>query len=198
MVTSTRSDTITNKDLTWINIENPTRESMREILRHGYHFHELSIEDTLSKIQIPKIDRYRDYIFVILYFPTTTNTTSSPHHSHSPPQRDSSIAVITSRSTRKRKHSDGSSSISSLHLSQLSIFAGKNFLVTVHQGDLQPLNELFYECKEGDSGKRDEIMGKISGYLLHTIIDVLVDDLFHLLMKIVGNLQDIEEAVYLF
>jgi magnesium transporter len=194
MVTSTRSDTITNKDLTWINIENPTRESMREILRHGYHFHELSIEDTLSKIQIPKIDRYRDYIFVILHFPTTTtNTTSSRHHS--PPQRDSTIAVITS-STRKRKHSDGSSSTSSLHLSQLSIFAGKNFLVTVHQGDLQPLNELFYECKEGDSSKRDEIMGKTSGYLLHTIIDVLVDDLFHLLMKIVGNLQDIEEAVF--
>jgi magnesium transporter len=69
-------------------------------------------------------------------------------------------------------------------------------LVTMHQGDLQPLNELFYECKEGDSGKRDEIMGKTSGYLLHTIIDVLVDDLFHLLMRIVGNLQDIEEAVF--
>jgi magnesium transporter len=196
MVSSTRSDTITNKDLTWINIENPTRESMREILRYGYHFHELNIADCLSKIQIPKIDRYRDYIFVILHFPTATNTTSSPHHFHSPPQRDSTIAVITSSNTRKRKHSHASSSTSSLHLSQLSIFAGKNFLVTVHQGDLQPLNELFHECEEGDSSKRDEIMGKTSGYLLHKIIDVLVDDLFHLLMKIVGNLQDIEEAVF--
>jgi len=193
MVSSTRSDMITNNDLTWINIENPTRESMREILRYGYHFHELNIADCLSKIQIPKIDRYRDYIFVILHFPTTANTTSSRHHST--PQRDSTIAVITSR-TRRRKHSHGSSRITSLHLSQLSIFAGKNFLVTVHQGDLQPLNDLFHECKEGNTSKRDEIMGKTSGYLLHTIIDVLVDDLFHLLMKIVGNLQDIEEAVF--
>jgi magnesium transporter len=39
-------------------------------------------------------------------------------------------------------------------------------------------------------------MGKTSGYLLHTIIDVLVDDLFHMLMKIVGNLEDIEDAVF--
>ena len=39
-------------------------------------------------------------------------------------------------------------------------------------------------------------MGKTSGYLLHTILDVLVDDLFHILMKIVGNLEDIEDAVF--
>jgi magnesium transporter len=39
-------------------------------------------------------------------------------------------------------------------------------------------------------------MGKTSGYLLHTIIDSLVDNLFHTLMKIVGNLEDIEDAVF--
>lgn len=39
-------------------------------------------------------------------------------------------------------------------------------------------------------------MGKTSGYLVHTIIDVLVDDLFHLMMKIIGNLDDIEDAVF--
>jgi magnesium transporter len=39
-------------------------------------------------------------------------------------------------------------------------------------------------------------MGKSSGYLLHTIIDALVDDLFHILMKVIGNLDDIEDAVY--
>ena len=38
-------------------------------------------------------------------------------------------------------------------------------------------------------------MGKEPGYLLHTIIDTLVDDLFHILMKIVGNIDDIEEGV---
>jgi magnesium transporter len=69
-------------------------------------------------------------------------------------------------------------------------------LITIHQGGLQPLNDLFQQGKQGNDLQRDELMGKTSGYLLHTIIDVLVDDLFHLIMKIVGNLQDIEDAVF--
>ena len=75
------------------------------------------------------------------------------------------------------------------------------FSVTVHQGDLQPLNQLFQLCKkESDSNssnsQREELMGKSSGYLFHTIMDTLVDDLLHRLMKIVGNFQDIEDTVF--
>jgi magnesium transporter len=81
-----------------------------------------------------------------------------------------------------------------MRLAQISIFVGKNFLVTVHQGDLQPISELFQQCKQGIA--KDEPMGKTFRYLLHTIIDALVDDLFHLLMRIVGNLEDIEEGVF--
>ena len=40
-------------------------------------------------------------------------------------------------------------------------------------------------------------MGKEPGYLLHTIIDTLVDDLFHILMTVVGNIDDIEEGALL-
>jgi magnesium transporter len=39
-------------------------------------------------------------------------------------------------------------------------------------------------------------MGKSTGFLLHEIIDVLVDDLLHTLRKIVGNLDDIEDSVF--
>ena len=39
-------------------------------------------------------------------------------------------------------------------------------------------------------------MGNSSGYLLHRIIDLLVDDLLHMLMKIEGNLDDIEDVVF--
>src|SRR5918995_2363799 len=49
--------TITNNDLTWMNVQNPTRNIMQQ-LAEKYHFHELSIEDSLSKIEIPKIDKY--------------------------------------------------------------------------------------------------------------------------------------------
>src|SRR5919108_5653117 len=65
--------TITNNDLTWIDVQNPTRNVMQE-LAERYHFHELSIEDSLSKIEIPKIDRYADHMFTTIHFPVMNNS----------------------------------------------------------------------------------------------------------------------------
>lgn len=81
--------------------------------------------------------------------------------------------------------------------SQLSIFLGKDFIVTVHQGDLKPLVELREICKTGsDEQRKDRLLGKSSGLLLHEIIDVLVDDLLHTSRKIIANLDEIEDRVF--
>ena len=153
-------NSIVNDNLLWVDIRNPTRQLMNN-LGSQYSFHELNIEDCLSKTQIPKIDKYDDHVFVILHFPSGTT--------------DDKIPRVT----------------------QLSIFIGTNYLITVHQGDLKPLVEMFDLCKKEENQEyRQIMMGKSSGYLLHTIIDALVDDLFHILMKVIGNLDDIEDAVY--
>jgi magnesium transporter len=39
-------------------------------------------------------------------------------------------------------------------------------------------------------------MGRSAGYLFHSIIDALTDDLLNLVRKIVGNIQDIEDVVF--
>ncbi len=81
--------------------------------------------------------------------------------------------------------------------SQLSIFVGKDFLVTVHQGDLRPLVELAEICKtNSDQQKKEKLLGKSPGFLLHEIIDVLVDDLLHTSRKIIANLDEIEDRVF--
>jgi len=72
---------------------------------------------------------------------------------------------------------------------------GAEYLITIHHGNLKPLEELFQACK-ADERQRQHIMGKSTGYLLHKIIDVLVDDLLHILMKVVGNIDDIEDSVF--
>jgi magnesium transporter len=151
-------ESITNKSLTWIDIQKPAREKMK-ILQESYLFHELDIEGCLSKIQIPKIDRHEDYIFVVLHFPSIEKNESIP------------------RST------------------QLAIFVGFDYLVTVRQGELRALTEMFQICKVNEK-QRDSFMGTSSGYLLHSIIDLLVDDLLHILMKLKGNLDDIEDVVF--
>jgi magnesium transporter len=155
---SDQTESITNKNLIWIDIQKPTRKKLK-ILEGKYPFHELNIEDCLSKIQIPKIDKYQDHIFVILHFPTVDKDKSIP------------------RST------------------QLAIFAGPNYLITIQQGELKPLIEMFNLCKDNEKQK-DVFMGSSSGYLLHSIIDLMVDDLLHVLMKLEGNLDDIEDLVF--
>ncbi|HEY7507136.1 MAG TPA: magnesium transporter CorA family protein [Nitrososphaera sp.] len=152
-----RPETITSNGITWTNLQKPTFTDMSN-LGQKYGFHKLNLEDCLSKIQLPKITRYTDHIFVILHFPT--------------PDKDKGFLF-----------------------SQLSIFVSADYLVTVHQGELKPLEELFCMCKN-DESQRQLIMGKSSGFLLHKIIDVLVDDLLHILMKVVGNIDDIEDSVF--
>jgi magnesium transporter len=39
------------------------------MLGKQYPFHELNLDDCLSKIHIPKIDKYKDHLFIILNFP---------------------------------------------------------------------------------------------------------------------------------
>ena len=151
-------ESITNKSLTWIDIQKPTHEKMKT-LQESHLFHELDIEDCLSKIQIPKIDRHEDYNFILLHFPTISKKDSIP------------------RST------------------QLAIFVGFDYLVTVQQGELRALTEMFQICKVNEK-QRDSFMGTSSGYLLHSIIDLLVDDLLHILLKLKGNLDDIEDVVF--
>jgi len=89
------------------------------------------------------------------------------------------------------------SKISVPQVSQLSVFMGKNFLITIHQGDLTPLVEIVKTCKDAhDVQRREQLLGESSGALLHEIIDVLVDDMLHTLRRIMANLVEIEEGVF--
>jgi magnesium transporter len=79
--------------------------------------------------------------------------------------------------------------------SQLSIFVGSGYLVTVHKGELRPLTRMFDICKN-DSSQRLTLMGKSSGYLLYKIVDSLVDDLLHVLLKIERYLEHIKFEIF--
>ena len=59
---------ITNNGFIWIDIQKPTRHDI-DLMVKEFGFHELNIEDSVSKNQLPKVDRYPDYIFMVLHFP---------------------------------------------------------------------------------------------------------------------------------
>ncbi len=149
---------ITQGKLTWYYIEKPTPHEVRFLAEH-FHFHPLDLDDILSRIQRPKIDEYKDYLFMVLHFP------------------------VFDKENRITKPSE------------LDIFIGENYVVTVHcSGDLKPLVKFFQEC-EGDNAKRERYLGRSSGFLLYHLLDRLVDSCFPILDKVTQNIDDIEDII---
>jgi magnesium transporter len=59
---------IMERKMTWFYIEKPTSREVA-FLAERFHFHPLDLDDVLSRIQRPKIDVYKDYLFIVLHFP---------------------------------------------------------------------------------------------------------------------------------
>jgi magnesium transporter len=80
--------------------------------------------------------------------------------------------------------------------SEMDIFIGENYVVTVHcSGDLKPLAKFFQEC-ETDKESRKIYLGRSSGFLLYHILDRLVSSCFPILNKITENIDDIQDAIF--
>ena len=61
-------ESLTWGELTWVNIERPTERETEYLAQH-YPFHPLDLDDCLSRIQRPKIDEYKNYLFLVFHFP---------------------------------------------------------------------------------------------------------------------------------
>ena len=145
-------------DLNWVNIESPT-EQETEYLAQNYPFHPLDLDDCLSRIQRPKMDEYKDYLFLVFHFPVFNKE-----------------AGVTTRS-------------------QISVFIGQNYLITLHKGELKPLVKLFRECQL-DEESRQEYFSQGSAYLLYRIVDRLVDYCLPIVNRIGSNIEDVEDSIF--
>ncbi|MDY6917667.1 MAG: magnesium transporter CorA family protein [Chloroflexota bacterium] len=79
--------------------------------------------------------------------------------------------------------------------SQVSMFIGVDFLVTVHSGDLKPLEKLFNDCQQNERA-REENMSRSSGYLLYRALDRLVDYCFPIMNRVIGNVEAAEDRLF--
>ncbi len=80
-------------------------------------------------------------------------------------------------------------------VSQVSIFLGKDYLITLHEGNLKPLTKFFVDCDTNEETRREK-MSSSPGYLLYVILDRLVDYCFPLLHKIGSNIDAVEGKVF--
>jgi magnesium transporter len=79
--------------------------------------------------------------------------------------------------------------------SEVDMFIGAGYLVTVHDGILWPITKLFDGCQE-DEQLRQVHMGRGASHLLHDVIDRLVDYCFPILYKVDANIREIEEDIF--
>ena len=63
------TDSIVWNGLTWIDISFPT-QAESDYLEREYRFHPLTLEDSLSRGQLSKVDEYENYLLLVLHFPS--------------------------------------------------------------------------------------------------------------------------------
>ncbi len=79
--------------------------------------------------------------------------------------------------------------------SEVDLFIGAGYLVTVHDGNLWPITKLFDDC-QSDEQTRQKHMGRGGSGLMHDVIDRLVDHCFPILYKVDANIREIEEDIF--
>jgi magnesium transporter len=85
--------------------------------------------------------------------------------------------------------------VSRLNAAEVDIFVGPDFLITLPNEPLQPIEYLFERCRTNED-VREDIFSKGPGYLLYKIVDDAVDASFPMLAKMGNKLERIEEDIF--
>jgi magnesium transporter len=82
-----------------------------------------------------------------------------------------------------------------LNATEVDLFVGPDYLITLQNEHLQPIEYLFERCRT-DEELRDSIFSKGAGYLLYKIVDDCVDASFPMLRKIGNKLERLEAEIF--
>jgi magnesium transporter len=82
------------------------------------------------------------------------------------------------------------------HPSEVDIFVGQGYVVTIHDGQLKPLVRMFDDALRSEE-TRARLMSRTSGHLLYYIIDRLVDACFPIVDRVTERIEEIEDMIFL-
>lgn len=82
-----------------------------------------------------------------------------------------------------------------LNAAELDVFVGSDFVITLPNEPIQPLDYLFDRCRRDDE-LREQLFAKGAGYLLYKIVDDCVDASFPMLRKMGNKLERLEEDIF--
>jgi len=86
-------------------------------------------------------------------------------------------------------------SVGRLNAGELDVFVGRDYIVTIQNAPLQPVEYLFERCRQKEE-LRDQLFSKGSGFLLYRIVDDGFDYCFPMLRKIGNKLDAVEDEIF--
>jgi magnesium transporter len=86
-------------------------------------------------------------------------------------------------------------SVGRLGTGELDLFVGPDFLITIPNQPLQPVEYLFERCRSKEE-LREQLFARGSGYLLYRVVDDSFDYCFPMLRKIGNKLDALEEEIF--
>ncbi len=149
---------INHQDIRWIDITKPNKENSK-FLTKEFNFNALDLEDVLASTQRSKVDKYENYVFMILLFPVYNRKTQS------------------------------------IESSEVDIFMSKDFIITIHRGNLPPIIELFKDCLSNPEIREQTFRGS-SELLLYSILKKLFLYTYPMLDHVSLDIADIEKKIF--
>jgi magnesium transporter len=148
-----KSFTDNNKARLWIDIKKPSQKEL-EIISDHFNFHPLSIEDISKEIELPKIDNFEDYIFVVLHRIIF----------------DIKNEYISTQET--------------------DFFLGKNYIISIHKQESKSVIDMIEKVNNNPI-----ILKNGPDFIMHGIIDTIVDNYFPILDYLEDRIDILEETI---
>lgn len=156
--------------LLWLDLLAPD-EAEVALLSDEFGFHPLAIEDAVRDHEHPKIDRHAHYYLLIFYAALYNGAEPAPGA-----RKGDQVETKNARE---------------IDLRQLSLFVGKNFIVTIHR---RPISQVAATMERWQLPSMP--LGSGIAGILHGLLDHIVDDYFTLMDQIADWVEDLEDMIF--
>lgn len=139
----------------WVGLYEPSEQLLLHI-QEAFGLHDLAVEDAHRAHQRPKLELYKNSIFVVLR---------------------------TARLSDEGEHR--------IEFGETHVFLGPRYVVTVRHGSLNSHVGLRARCEA-----TPELLAKGEGFVLHALMDFIVDQYFPVVDSLERDLDELEEQIF--
>ncbi len=160
-------------ELLWIDVSGPSDEDY-DLIAERFGLHAMVGEDLRAHEGRPKLHDYGEYLYIIFH------------------ALSYELCEDDKRQDQSDAHSDRFANRFSLKISEIDCIVGSDYVVTLHEEPVAPLEDLKKRWN-----RSPDMMRMGAGYLLYEIMDEVLDDYFPLLDTVDERVDELEGRLFL-